>query len=352
MTTDRYKTSTAKPDFTSQSRARRQLLGGIAATAAGAAAGPLATLVPRDAAAQDAWPNKPIRFIVPYPAGGVVDVIVRTVAEKVAISLGQPVIVETKPGASAGIGTETALRAPADGYTFLFGAPFLVTNPMLLPATTKWKTSDFTGVALIGAPPNLFVVPASSPIKSMRELVDYVKARPGQVNVTNPGNGTSNHLGQELLFNEAGMDMQNVMYKGQPEMLLDVLSGQVSFSLATMALTVPHIRDGKLRALAINAPRRAPDLPDVPTIAEAGYPGAMFLPWYGMVAVAATPKPIVKRMSDEILKALAMPDVITRLEKIGTLMTPGSGEDFDKLIASETPRWAKVIQQRGIKPAS
>jgi tripartite-type tricarboxylate transporter receptor subunit TctC len=186
-------------------------------------------------------------------------------------------------------------------------------------------------------------------LPTLKELVEYVKARPGQVNVTNPGVGTSNHLGQELFFSITGLEMQNVMYKGQPQMIPDVASGQVSFSLMTTALAVPHIKEGKLRALAISAPRRVPELPDVPTVAEAGYPDAMFLPWYGFVAAAATPKDIVKKLSDAIQKALASPDVIARLEKMGALVTPLSGPEFDKLLRSESVRWATVIKQRNIR---
>ena len=324
---------------------------GRRAAVRGAAALLLAPVVgaaPRAAFAQDAYPSKPVRMIVPYPAGGVVDVIARVVTEKMAADLGQPIVVEARPGASANIGTDAVLRAPADGYTLLVGSPFLATNPLLM-STTKWKTADFVGLGLIGAPPNVFVVAPSLPVRTMKELVDYVKARPGQVNVTNPGVGPSNHLGQELLFSITGMEMQNVMYKGQPPMIPDVASGQVSASLITIALALPHIKEGKLRALAISAPRRVPELPEVPTLAEAGYPEAMFLPWYGFVAPAATPKDIVKKLSDSMQRALASPDVVARLEKMGTQLTPAPAPEFDRLLRSEAVRWAGVIRQRNIK---
>ncbi|MFO1200065.1 MAG: tripartite tricarboxylate transporter substrate binding protein [Burkholderiaceae bacterium] len=302
------------------------------------------------ARAQDAYPNKPVKVIVPFPAGGVVDLVARAVCDRLAVDLGQPFVVEARPGASGNIGIEAVVRAPADGYTLLVGTPSIATNPLLMPATTKWKTADFAALGLVGAPPNVFVVPASLPVKTLKELVEHVKARPGQLNVTNPGIGTSNHLGQELLFSLTGLEMQNVMYKGQPQMIPDVASGQVSFSLMTLALAVPHIREGKLRALAVSAPRRVPDLPDVPTVGEAGFPDAMFLPWYGFVASAATPREIVKKLSDAIQKALASPDVIGRLEKIGALVTPMAAPEFDRLLRSESARWADVIRQRNIRP--
>ncbi|MGE0315706.1 MAG: Bug family tripartite tricarboxylate transporter substrate binding protein [Lautropia sp.] len=301
------------------------------------------------ARAQAAFPSKPIKLVVPYPAGGVVDQVARLVTEHMSRTLGQPIVVENKPGASANIGTDQVLRAPADGYTFLMGSPYLATNPHLMKST-KWKTADFVGVGLVGAPPNVFVAANNVPAKTMKEFVAYVKARPGQLNVTNPGVGTSNHMGQELFFSTTGLEMQNVMYKGQPAMMPDVASGQVSFSLMTMALAAPHLKEGRFKALAISAPKRAPDLPDVPTIAEAGFPDAMFLPWYGMVAAAATPAPIVKTLSDAFMKAIGDPGVVAGLEKIGTQLTPAPGSEFTELLKREAVRWEKIIKERGIKP--
>ena len=306
-------------------------------------------LAPQTSRAEDKFPSKPIRLIVPYPAGGVVDQVARIVTEHMSRTLGQSIVVDNKPGASANIGTDQVLRAPADGYTFLMGSPYLATNPHLM-TTTKWKTADFVGVGLVGAPPNVFVVANDLPVKTMKEFVEYVKARPGKVNVANPGVGTSNHMGQELFFSTTGLDMQNVMYKGQPAMMADVASGQVSFSLMTIALAGPHLKEGRFKALAISAPKRAPDLPDLPTIAEAGYPDAMFLPWYGMVAPAAVPAPVVKTLSDAFMNAIGDKDVVSRLEKINTQLTPASGAEFTELLKSEAKRWEKIIKDRGIKP--
>lgn len=302
-----------------------------------------------DAAAQDAWPSRPLRCTVAFAAGGIVDITTRSVVPQIAAQIGQPIVVENRAGANGNIGTEHVLRAPADGYNLMACSPYLAINPHLV-ANTRWKAADFAAIGLIGAPPNLFVVPASLPVNSMRELVEYVKARPGQLNVTNPSAGSSNHLGQELLFGLTGMDMQNVMYKTQAEMLPDLINGMHALSLVTQGLALPHVREGRLKALAISAPRRSPELPSVPTLAEAGFGDAMFLPWFGLVAPATTPRPILRRLSDELQKVLAHPEVTARLEKLGTLLVPMAGEEADAFIAREHARWASVIRQRGIKP--
>jgi tripartite-type tricarboxylate transporter receptor subunit TctC len=299
--------------------------------------------------AQDAdYPNKPIRMTVPYPAGGVVDIVTRVITERMAVTMKQPFIVEAKPGANANIGTDSVLRGAADGYNVLVVAPFLATNP-LLTTGTRWKASDFAAIGLIGAPPNVFVVPASSPFKTLREVMDYARSNPNKLNVSIPGTGTSNHLGQELLFSQAKVDLVNIPYKGQPQMIPDIISGQINFGLVTQALAEPHIKAGTLRALAVSAPKRAPALPDIPTVEEAGYPNSSFLPWFGFAAPAATPKAILKRLSDEMQQALAHPEVITKLERMGTQLTPGTAEEFQALIQRENIQWARVIKERNIK---
>jgi len=321
--------------------ARRRLL------AAGAAA-PLAALPMQPSRAQDAWPARPVRVIVPFPAGGVVDLVTRAVTDRLAVTLKQPFVVEARPGANGNIGTVAAARSPADGYTLLTATPATVTQP-LLSTTAQFKVADLVGVGMIGAPPNLFVVAPSVPVRTLREFVDHARERPGKLSVTNPGVGTSNHLGQELFFSLTGLQLVDVRYPGQPQMIPDLASGQVHFGLVTAALALPHVREGRLRALAIGAPRRWAELPDLPTAAEAGFADATFLPWYGLAAPAGTPRPIVRRLSDEILAALGTPEVSARLEKIGTLVTPGSAEDFDVLIRSEVERWSRVIRERNIR---
>jgi tripartite-type tricarboxylate transporter receptor subunit TctC len=317
---------------------------------AAAACAPVASL-PVAARAQEGWPSKPVRVVVPFPAGGVVDLVTRAVTDRLAVVLKQPFVVEPRPGANGNIGTEAVARAAPDGYTLLTATPATVTQP-LLSSTARFRTGDFVGVGLIGAPPNVFVVTPSLPVKTLRELVEHVRAQPGKLSVTNPGVGTSNHLGQELFFSQTKLQMVDVRYPGQPQMIPDLSSGQVHFGLLTAALALPHVREGRLRALAISAPKRWGELPDVPTVAEAGFPDAMFLPWYGLAAPAGTPAPIVRRLSDEVLAALATPEVAARLDKMGTQVTPGSSTEFDALLRSEVERWSRVIKERNIRSES
>jgi len=316
--------------------------------AAAAAAGLLPAAFPGRAVAQEAWPSKPVRVIVPFPAGGVVDLVTRAVTDRLAITLKQPFVVEARPGASGNIGTELAARAAPDGYTLVTATPATVTQPLMSPKA-PFKTADFVGVGLIGAPPNVFVATPSLPVRTMAEFVEHARANPGKLTVTNPGMGTSNHLGQELLFSLTKLQLVDVRYPGQPQMIPDLASGQVQFGLVTAALAMPHIKEGRLRALAISAPKRWSQLPDVPTVAEAGFPDAMFLPWYGLAAPAGTPRPIVQRLSDAVLAALATPEVAERLDKMGTQVTPGSADAFDALFRSEIERWSRVIKERNIR---
>ncbi len=320
---------------------RRRLLSGLSIAMSGVAA-------PALVRAQETWPSRPVKVIVPFPAGGVVDLVTRAVTDRLAITLKQPFVIEARPGANGNIGTEAAARAAADGYTLLTATPATVTQP-LLSNTAKFKSTDFSGLGLVGAPPNIFCVSPSLPVRSMRELVEYARARPGQLSVSNPGIGTSNHLGQELLFSHTGLQMVQVRYPGQPQMIPDIASGQVHFGAVTSALALPQVRDGRLRALAIGSPKRWSELPDVPTMSEAGFGEATFVPWYGLVAPAGTPRAIVRKLSDEISAALAHPDVIARLEKLGTQITPATSDEFDLLMRNEVERWGRVIRERNIR---
>lgn len=331
--------------MTTRIRSRREALSKLVHGAAAVALAPLAGT----ALAQDAFPSRPIRLIVMYPAGGVVDLVGRAVAERMGALLGQPVVVDNKVGASGMIGFNEFVRAQPDGYTLAMGVANMITNPILLPRTTKWKTSDFVGIGQIGAPPNVIVTAANHPARTLKEFVDQMRANPEKFSVANPGVGTSNHLGQELFLQKIGQQVQNVMYKGQPEMIPDIASGQVTFSVMTVALAAAQVQKGTLKALAVVSPRRLPQLPDVPTVTEAGYTDATYMPTYGIIGLAGTPRDVVARLSDAVQKALASPEVITRLEKIGAVIVPANAQEYDRNIAAETAMLSTLIRDRNIR---
>lgn len=312
----------------------------IALTALALAAGP--------AYAQD-YPAKPVRVVVPFPSGGILELITRAVTDKVGANWGQPIIVEPRPGASGNIGIQLARSAPPDGYTLLMSAIFLAVNPAL-DVNSKFKSADFVGVALVGMTPNAFVVPSTLPVNTLKEFVEYAKARPGQLTAGHPGTGTFGHLCTLLFAGHAGIDLVNVPYKSLPQAVPDLLSGQLSFMVLTTTFALPHIKSGKIKALAVDTPARLNDLPEVPTVVQSGLPPEMVATqWFGLVAPAGTPSEIVRRVNGEVGKALKSPDVVDRLEKIGLVISPGSPEQFDELIRSETQRWARVIKERNLK---
>lgn len=300
------------------------------------------------AAAAQAYPTKPVKIIVPYSAGGIVDTVTRAVADKVSASWPQPIIVEARPGGNGYIGAEALRKAEPDGYTLMTASPFIVVAPLMDPVA-KFKLSDFTPVAMIGSPPNVFVVPSSLPVNTLKEFVDYAKARPGQLNQPMMGVGGSNHLGMEIFLQLTGLDLVAIPYKGVPPTIPDLTTGRLSFSLTTMT-ALPLIQSGKLKALAVNAESRVPSLPNVPTMIEAGFGSeSIVMPWYGIVAPAGTPPEIVKKINADFNKALADPEVQARYKAMHTILTPGTSADFAKKLAGEQVRWAKLVKERGLK---
>jgi tripartite-type tricarboxylate transporter receptor subunit TctC len=298
--------------------------------------------------AQD-YPTKPVRVIVPFPPGGILDLITRAVTERMAANWGQPVLVDTRPGASGNIGIHLARSSPPDGYTLMMGALFLAVNPALDP-NSKFRASDFIGVALVGVTPNLFVVPATLPVSSMGEFVEYARTRPGKLAAGHPGIGTFAHLGTLLFAGHAGIDLVNVPYKSLPQAVPDLLSGQLSFMILTSAFALPHVKSGKIMALAVDTPARLSELPEVRTLLEAGWPPEMVaVQWFGLVAPAGTPKEVIRRLNGEVEKALKSPEAIERLEKLGLAIRHSSPEALDSLIRSETERWTRVVKERNLK---
>jgi tripartite-type tricarboxylate transporter receptor subunit TctC len=295
------------------------------------------------------YPAKPVRVIVPFPSGGILELITRAVTDKVGANWGQPIIVEPRPGASGNIGAQFARSAPPDGYTLMMAAIFLAANPAL-DVNSKYRTTDFVGVALVGMTPNVFVVPGTLPVNSLKEFVEYARARPGKLTAGHPGTGTFGHLCTLLFAGHAGIDLVAVPYKSLPQAVPDLLSGELSFMVLTSTFAAAHLRSGKIKALAVDTPARLNDLPDVPTVVESGFPPEMVaVQWFGFVAPAGTPGEIVRRFNGEVGKALKSREVIDRLENIGVAISSGPPEQFDALIRSESQRWARVIKERNLK---
>ncbi len=309
----------------------------------------LLTLAATAAGAQG-YPSKPVRVIVPYPAGGIVDIVARAVMEKIAAAWGQPIIIEAKPGADSNIGTDLVAKSAPDGYTWLVTGPAVLSNPTIYGNLSWDPLRDFQGVGIVVWNQNIAVVPAALPVNTMKEFVEYAKARPGQLNFGNPGTGSSNHLSTELFMQVAGIKMVNVGYKGQPPAIPDLLNGALHFKIVALGLALPHVQSGKLKALATFTHERVKALPDVPTIAEAGFPEAALVPWYGAYLRAGTPKAIVERVNAEINKALQSPEVADRLLKSGSLPGPVRNPDeIQALMRSDYERWSKVVRAAGIK---
>ena len=301
-------------------------------------------------AAAQAWPTKAIRLVVPYPPGGGTDLVARSVAARVADALGQPIVVDNRGGAGGTIGTDIVAKAAPDGTLWFLTTLSHVVNPALSKSVPYHPTNDFTGVAMLGNVPALAVVHASVPAGTLRELVALARAQPGRLNYLNPGVGTSMHLNTELLKLTAGIDVVSVPYKGLAPGVPDLLAGTLSFSFLSLPLAAPHIKSGRIKALAIASPGRNPLFPDVPTIVEAGFPDAQVVSWYLVSVHAKTPRDIVARINDEVNKALADPEVVKRLEAAGaSIAPPSTPADTDALLRSETLRWAKFARDAKIE---
>ncbi len=317
---------------------RRHLLG------AAASFGALASL--RRVAVAAGYPDRAIKAVVPYPAGGVVDVVTRIVTEAIGARWGQPVVVENRAGANGNLGAQAVKAAAPDGYTWLAGSLSLAVNP-LIDRNARFALDDFQPVAALGWAPNLLVVPASSPVASVKEFVALAKQNPGRLNVPVAGIGSSIHLSLELLQQHAGIELFPVNYKGQPPFLVDLVNGQLQFAFLTAALAVPHLQSGRLRALAVSAPARLASLPGVPTLAEAGYGDAVVLPWSGIFTPAGTPSEVVERVAAEVKQALHAPESLRRHAAVNAVV-PAADLAFAPFIAAEARRWRTVVAERRI----
>ncbi|MFO1311489.1 MAG: tripartite tricarboxylate transporter substrate binding protein [Burkholderiales bacterium] len=308
--------------------------------------GAASTIAP-NAVAQK-YPDHPIKLIVPVPPGGGVDILSRAIGGKMSANMGVPVVVENKAGASAAIGTEALAKSPPDGYTIMMGYSAHATNPVFsanLPYDTK---KDFAAIAHVGYIPLILVVPASSPHKTVQELIAAAKAKPGQLQFASGGAGAGAHLSGELLKTTAGVDIVHVPYKGNAPALNDLLGGQVTMMFDTINTALPHVKSGKLRALAVTSPTRSPLAPDIPTMIEAGLPGFDISAWYVMFAPAGVPKDVMQRLNAEVNKAVADPEIRKSLGEQGVELTGGTSADADKFVNGEIDRWGRIIKTRGL----
>ena len=305
--------------------------------------------MPLFARAADGFPERPLRMIVPFPPGGSVDVVARIAGQKMTEIAGQSIVVDNRAGASGNIGTELAARAPADGYTIMMTTIPLVVNPSLFSKIPYDVARDFAPVSLIAAAPFVLAVHPSLPAKSVKELVALAKARPGQLNYASAGSGTNLHIAAELFKNLSGTSIVHVPYKGGGPALTALLGGEAQLSFLGVVAVVPHVKSGKMRALALTAAKRSAVLPDLPTIAEAGVPGYEFASWYGVLAPAGTPALRITKLHDILVKSLRSPDLAGRMAAEGADIIAGSPQQFASYLKTELAKWAKVVKDSGLR---
>jgi tripartite-type tricarboxylate transporter receptor subunit TctC len=297
------------------------------------------------------YPVRPVRFIVPFPPGGSADILARTLAPKMAESLGQPMVVENRPGAGTAIGAKATADAAPDGYTVMLGTVSShAMNPGLNPKVGYDPVRDFTPVAPVASIPFALVVHPSVAAKSVQELVALARARPGQLNYASAGSGTSNHLAGELFAAVTGTSMVHIPYKGSAPALNDLLAGQVNLMFDLVLTAAPHVRSNAVRALAVTGTARSPVLPGVPTVRESGFPGYDVTAWFGLFGPANVPQPAVARLHAAVVAALADADVRDRLAKQGADAMAASPAEFSAYVREEVAKWAKVVRTAGLKP--
>ncbi|HEX5130183.1 MAG TPA: tripartite tricarboxylate transporter substrate binding protein [Usitatibacter sp.] len=296
------------------------------------------------------YPAKPIRFVVPYPAGGPLDTVARLLGAKVGESLGQPVVVDNKPGAGGNIGADIVAKSPADGYTILMGAVAThAINPTLYKSIPYDPIKDFAPVTQVASTPNVLVVNPAVPAKDVKEFIAYAKANPGKLSFGSGSIGSAGHLAGELFKATAGVDMVHVPYKGAAPAMQDLIGGQVQLMFDNLASSLAQVKAGKIRALAVTTAKRTPLAPELPTIAESGVPGFDISTWFGIFAPAGTPKPALERLHAEFAKALADPGIREKMNRMGAEPVGNTPEEFAAFIRTEADKYAKLIRASGAK---
>ena len=310
----------------------------------------LTSVWPTLSAANEAFPAKPVRVVVPYPAGGTVDHVVRAYTERLSKVWGKQINVDNKPGANGNIGTSEALRAQPDGYTLLVHGPAMVANPALYDNLPWHPSRNFSALSVLAWVPQIAVVPADVPAKSMKELEALARKDPDKLFYAVPGAGSGNNLSSQLFLQAAGVRMTPVQYKGQPEAIIDLLANRVNFMFVSPSVVLQHIQSGKLRALAVVAPVRLDLLPNTPTMAEAGYPSAARPFWFSIFGLSGTPEPVLQKIHADLANVAATKELQDSLRSMGyqppSAMSPAQ---MDQLIRSDTEAWGAVIRKAGIK---
>jgi tripartite-type tricarboxylate transporter receptor subunit TctC len=301
-------------------------------------------------AAAEGFPDKPVRMVAPYPPGGTSDIIARILGQKLFDAWGQQIVVDNRAGANGSIGCELAAKSPADGYTLLIGnmTP-IAANPSLYKKLGYDSVRDFAGVSLVAAGPNVLVVNPALPVKSVQELIAYAKAYPGKLNFGSGGAGSPAHLAGEMFKSLTGVAITHVPYKGTVLSVNDLIAGQVQLVFSDAPPAVPHVKSGKLRALAVTGGKRTPLLPELPTVAEAGVPGFELDNWWGILVPAKTPKNVINRINAEIVKSMQMTDVRERFANLGVEAVRSTPAEFDAYIKSEYAKLARIIQASGAR---
>lgn len=297
-----------------------------------------------------AWPAKPIKWVVPFPPGGAMDVIARTLGDRAARELGQPFVVENRPGAGGNIGADYVAKQPADGYTIMITSIGMATNPALYAKLAYDPVKDFAPISLLAVVPNVLVVNAArSPDTSVQDVRAHARRNPGKLSYASAGNGTSIHLAGEVFASTAGVALMHVPYKGSGPAITDMLGGQVDLMFDSITSARPHIQSGKLRALGVTTAKRSSALPDVPTIAEAGLPGYEVSPWFAVFAPAGTPPQVVARLNQVLNGAMQQPDTLKKLESVGAEPIGSTPQALATHLQQELARWGKLIKERGIR---
>lgn len=296
------------------------------------------------------YPNKPVKVIVGYAAGGAVDIVARTVGQSMATSMGQAFVVENKPGAGTNIAVKSVIDAPADGYTLLLAANALAANMALYQPAPFDAERDLVPVSLVGRVPVVIAANPAVPYATIAKMIEAAKGKAGGIAYATPGNGSTPHMAVELFERAAGISLQHIPYKGGAPAITDTIGGQVPLVAVNALEALPHVKSGKLKILAVLSANRTPIFPDAPTIAESGFAGFEASVWYGFVAPAATPKPVIARLHAEVQKALQTKEVKERMTAVGGEVIPASAEQFGALIRSERLRYDKLVREAGIKP--